>query len=934
MAYNPQLLSSCQLRNFLKSTRLNKDIHAMAKKATKLEEQEQRKAKRTTTTTTNTIIFEKDDENDDTANSKRPTAKQKQQQQLRHYSDDDDDSDDNDNMDWQDGTTANPSLRGDSYFRKAIVDDEDNNSHEINNDDGSYDSNTHKYHEPTEGGFFVPISSNNINSKQSANSSKDMPIKSRKIRILDDENDANENDEVISIPSDMDTKLPAKADEVIAQEMQDEALARAIYEAENDDVNDHHDDGGGGGGFIPTNSLPVQRHDGLQESGGFLTKNKDIQPFQSSHVDYESGGGFLSSEFTTQQSPLRNEKEYGVDVVLRKSDNIAATTNKNSMSDVDSGRHDPSSQLNTEGTRTVITDHMSKTIQSDEDDNVDWEDGEEEEDRNTGSSVVRMDRDNAQKTLNTKKSAGETKEEPDDENVDWEDGNSDSVDLAKEATSSPSSELKKEEILVSDTRVFSSKGQGLPPDEGAEEDILSDNSETHGTFQVDEWGQVSTIKKGSSEMADALEHAQTTAANLTNWAGRAFRMAVAQHAAEQGMEVPQVVKRSAFKNDEFTPKEDDNMVPQDAISEERTEHYKDTQVESTVRNAKRELADNSRWLETIDTTTENTNEDTEGGFIHHSIGGDNDMDPASGGVTEEMRAEVMQLLSLFGIPYVVAPTEAEAQCVELEKLGLVDGVVTEDSDAFVFGGQVVYKNIFDDKKYVEVYHAKDAVEKMNVNRDAFVALAMLLGGDYTEGVKGVGIVNGMEVLDGFDVANDCRDGLRRFRKWLDGFNPADLARKDVRTADPDVTSKEQSFHKAHRSARNRWIAPKYFPDEKVLNAYLNPVVDTSRERFSWGVPDLNGLQVFCKKYMGWPVEETKKVIDPVIARLNEGTMRQTRIDSFMRYEDGITFASIRSKRLQNVLESKFGNSVGSGNMSEENKRSTEVEKQRENPTED
>jgi len=30
-----------------------------------------------------------------------------------------------------------------------------------------------------------------------------------------------------------------------------------------------------------------------------------------------------------------------------------------------------------------------------------------------------------------------------------------------------------------------------------------------------------------------------------------------------------------------------------------------------------------------------------------------------------------------------------------------------------------------------------------------IALAMLLGADYTEGVKGVGIVNGMEILQAF-----------------------------------------------------------------------------------------------------------------------------------------------------------------------------------------
>lgn len=67
-----------------------------------------------------------------------------------------------------------------------------------------------------------------------------------------------------------------------------------------------------------------------------------------------------------------------------------------------------------------------------------------------------------------------------------------------------------------------------------------------------------------------------------------------------------------------------------------------------------------------------------------------------------MQQDVMELIQLFGLPYVVAPFEAEAQCAVLEQLGLVDGVVTEDSDTFLFGAKNVYRNIFADQKFVEV----------------------------------------------------------------------------------------------------------------------------------------------------------------------------------------------------------------------------------------
>ena len=55
----------------------------------------------------------------------------------------------------------------------------------------------------------------------------------------------------------------------------------------------------------------------------------------------------------------------------------------------------------------------------------------------------------------------------------------------------------------------------------------------------------------------------------------------------------------------------------------------------------------------------------------------------------------------------------QAQCCELERLKLVDGTVTDDSDAFAFGGKVVYKNIFSDRKFVEAYVLPD-LEKVCV----------------------------------------------------------------------------------------------------------------------------------------------------------------------------------------------------------------------------
>lgn len=66
------------------------------------------------------------------------------------------------------------------------------------------------------------------------------------------------------------------------------------------------------------------------------------------------------------------------------------------------------------------------------------------------------------------------------------------------------------------------------------------------------------------------------------------------------------------------------------------------------------------------------------------------------------------MVGCFIAPPVIFCRARQAQCCELERLRLVDGTVTDDSDAFAFGGTSVYKNIFNERKYVEAYLLPDA----------------------------------------------------------------------------------------------------------------------------------------------------------------------------------------------------------------------------------
>lgn len=51
-----------------------------------------------------------------------------------------------------------------------------------------------------------------------------------------------------------------------------------------------------------------------------------------------------------------------------------------------------------------------------------------------------------------------------------------------------------------------------------------------------------------------------------------------------------------------------------------------------------------------------------------------------------------EMLDHMGVPWVTAAGEAEAMCAYLDSQGLVDGCITNDGDAFLYGARTVYRN--------------------------------------------------------------------------------------------------------------------------------------------------------------------------------------------------------------------------------------------------
>ncbi|XP_074766791.1 DNA excision repair protein ERCC-5 isoform X1 [Athene noctua] len=253
-------------------------------------------------------------------------------------------------------------------------------------------------------------------------------------------------------------------------------------------------------------------------------------------------------------------------------------------------------------------------------------------------------------------------------------------------------------------------------------------------------------------------------------------------------------------------------------------------------------------------------------------------------VTGQMFLESQELLRLFGIPYIEAPMEAEAQCAILDLTDQTSGTITDDSDVWLFGARHVYKNFFSQNKYVEYYQYVDFQNQLGLDRSKLINLAYLLGSDYTEGIPNVGFVTAMEILNEFPG-----HGLEPLLKFAEWWNEAQKNKK--LRPNPHDTKVKKKLRELQLSSG--------FPNPAVAEAYLKPVVDETRGSFIWGKPDVEQIREFCQNHFGWTRTKIDEILLPVMKQLNL-QQTQLRIDSFFRlaqYEK----QAIKSRRLRRAV---------------------------------
>ena len=119
-------------------------------------------------------------------------------------------------------------------------------------------------------------------------------------------------------------------------------------------------------------------------------------------------------------------------------------------------------------------------------------------------------------------------------------------------------------------------------------------------------------------------------------------------------------------------------------------------------------------------------------------------------VTPEMAAQLIRELKKLDVQYVVAPYEADAQLAYLEKKGIIQGVISEDSDLLVFGVKCLLTKLDQYGDCVELnrkdFTACRDISLVGWSDIEFRLMAILSGCDYLSSISNMGLLTAYRMV--------------------------------------------------------------------------------------------------------------------------------------------------------------------------------------------
>ncbi|KIW92235.1 flap endonuclease 1 [Cladophialophora bantiana CBS 173.52] len=218
-------------------------------------------------------------------------------------------------------------------------------------------------------------------------------------------------------------------------------------------------------------------------------------------------------------------------------------------------------------------------------------------------------------------------------------------------------------------------------------------------------------------------------------------------------------------------------------------------------------------------------------------------------VTREHNEECRRLLKLMGIPYIIAPTEAEAQCAVLARAGKVYAAASEDMDTLTFNSPILLRHLtFSEqrKEPIQEIHLDKTLEGLGMDRNQFIDLCILLGCDYLDPIPKVGPNTALKLIREYG-------SLEKVVEFIEN--------------DP----------------KKRYAIPEDWPYQEARELFLHPDVrsaDDAECDFKWEAPDVEGLVQFLVHEKGFNEDRVRSAAQKL--QKNVKTAQQSRLEGFFK----------------------------------------------------
>ncbi|KAK4444205.1 hypothetical protein QBC34DRAFT_498468 [Podospora aff. communis PSN243] len=218
------------------------------------------------------------------------------------------------------------------------------------------------------------------------------------------------------------------------------------------------------------------------------------------------------------------------------------------------------------------------------------------------------------------------------------------------------------------------------------------------------------------------------------------------------------------------------------------------------------------------------------------------------------------LLKCLGLPYHDALAESEAECVELERLGNVDAILTRDGDTFVFGGRTVLRKerAISQNAMATQFKMEDLENAIpGLRQQDLFLLAMLSGGDYDRGIPGCGVRISLEIIRHPKVFARELDAILT-NAALNKECPNTVQERTTtwkkKLADELMYNTAGGFSAKWADVANAINTNAKFPSPKIARYYREQIVSSKLDTLEipWtNEVDFSGLRRFAKKVFDW-----------------------------------------------------------------------------------